>query len=1627
LTVANAIFQINQGYGIINHDDHSGIYAMGMGSTTGEGCLRINDVDSLTNSNKYSVIITEGCTPNAFEYDCIGEHFMLCKNGGAVAFIGSTIPNSASAGTRHDYNFFTALFQDSIYHIGQTLANASSGGDNYNAITKNLLGDPEMPIWTAAPQNLIVTHPSAAQNGPNNFTVTISNLPVGKSAVICLKKGTEDYAVSTVTGTGNTVNVNFVFTPDTPGSLSVTVTAHNFVPYEATVPVTQTTGIHLYLASYTIDDDMSGGSNGNGDGIVGAGETIQLPLILRNSGSIPAHGVNASLTAYKRGTDTLSPYITITRGTAGFGFIAPGGSATNSAGYIFSVSRDCPNEAVVEFRLTITDTASHSWSDKFYLQIGAPKIQYTLNTVYGNIQAGATDSMVIELSNYGSGVAEGIIATLSSASSYIKSVTGSPQIFGDIAPNSSKNSPGKYYFTISADSPPYMPGQEDRLIFTLTIQDAYGRVLARKFDLKKPTKPIGLYSNCYATSIDLIWTWAYNTDVKGYNIYRSDSATGVYNKLNKRLIDVSYFKDSDLQKETVYYYKVTAVDTSDNQSEPTNPLETWTTIQPLSGLWPVIGDDRIFASTTLFDINNDGKMEIFTANTLQNGNGGKVYAFDHTGAELFQGGFACESGADFWSTPAIADLDGDGKYELVIASRSSTNHYLYCWHINDGNGDGKPDLYWKVDIGNPCLSSPAIGDIDNDGHPEIIIMSHDGHVHIRKYDGSVYMAEPWKDTGPPLMESYCTPALADLDGDGDLEIIIGGSDGKMYVCHHDGSNYSANWPFNTGKINLSSSPAVADIDCDGNYEIIFTSGSKLYVKDANGNDKTGWVGGKTASQMGDVYSSPAIGNLDSDPQLEIVVAINNSSSNVVAWKANGSYLPGWRYIQFPKTCSSPIIADIDGITGQEVIVGASDKKLYAWHGDASKVRYWPLPTGGVINATPAVGDVNGDGQYEVVVASDDGSIYAWNTKGTSNKDWPMFHYDAQHTGWYGTIVSGTISSNTTWSGRCKVVGTVTVNSGVTLTIKPCATVEFAPGTSLIVNSKLKAQGTSSSRITFTSTGGTSLGSWGTITLNGSGANRSIIEYANIQYGTEIDVLNAWNVAIQNSNIRNTINGVYAYNSTGWIGNNTIKNVRDHGINLNLAPFECDMNVITKTSGFAYYHTGFGILYGGGSSGNLYQNDIRGLNQGIGAIWGSSPTSHTSTPPYYPPVRNNRVTNCLAGLVVYQESYPMFGTSPTNYPNDCVYNSIYGNVINVQVGIAYSTYSSGLDAGGNWWGTCPPNTSLFQVGSASWFHYNPFYCTDLWSGIPLPNVLAGSNELPIAQTSDGILVQAAENPDAVQGNLQSSQASGESLFNGRELRFKEKSKEAKDFIASYLDKYPDDQSAYVELYNCYSDETANDLISYFTSLPKKAAKEHKLLLSYLYLKEGNVKLAKKINNNIISENPNTELAMRAKLNNVYIALYNENDLDAASTILNEVLKKPELSTEVELSLVRDAIETYATTHGKAKPLFNNQAQSEEKLPEEFGISQNYPNPFNPATTISYQLPGVGTQYIVSLRVYDILGREVVNLVDGIKEAGYYTATFDGSKLASGVYFTRFVVNPQDGNKPFVQVKKMLMIK
>jgi hypothetical protein len=103
-------------------------------------------------------------------------------------------------------------------------------------------------------------------------------------------------------------------------------------------------------------------------------------------------------------------------------------------------------------------------------------------------------------------------------------------------------------------------------------------------------------------------------------------------------------------------------------------------------------------------------------------------------------------------------------------------------------------------------------------------------------------------------------------------------------------------------------------------------------------------------------------------------------------------------------------------------------------------------------------------------------------------------------------------------------------------------------------------------------------------------------------------------------------------------------------------------------------------------------------------------------------------------------------------------------------------------------------------------------------------------------------------------------------------------------------------------------------------------------------------------------------------------------------------------------------------------------SSSGIPDRFNLEQNYPNPFNPTTNIQFSIASAqsgsasgGNRQLTIVKVYDVLGREVATLVNEVKEPGTYTVKFDGSNLASGVYFYRLLAGT------YVETRKLLLLR
>lgn len=525
---STVIVAMNEGQNIINHDGHCWIDVMGVGT----GYLHSSDMDTLVNAPRYSILYSIGCWPAAFDYDCIAEHFVNNPDGGGVAFIGNSRYGWGSPGNPqfgysniYDHEFYRALFIDEVYNLGAALADAKatfvsrSRQENVYRIHQyevNLLGDPEMPVWTDTPGSLIVQHPQTLPLEPHRLSVTVTDnsLPL-EGALVCVMKGTEIYQRGLTDFTGQ---ISFDIAPVTEGQLDVTVTSHNYLPYEGTALVSAG-GPFLSCIGSVMND-----GSGNGDGLANPGENVQLTPCLKNCGPETAYNVSG----YLRSQDSLA---TVIDSFQLFGTI-PSGDTASSGEYVFSVSPDCVDGDVMYFTLWVEDDNDNSWSDAIAIPVATPVLAFNKYQVWDNAgnkngipEPGETFELKVTLENSGTSRADAVLAEISTGDAYI-SMLDSTEGFGQILPDQSGM--GTFILQISSGCP------TNRFpIMTLDLSTSDGYQFEENFILNIGST--GFVDNMEAGPLG--WTHGGTNDLwhlSGYRHHSGDSSWYCGNEYNHR-------------------------------------------------------------------------------------------------------------------------------------------------------------------------------------------------------------------------------------------------------------------------------------------------------------------------------------------------------------------------------------------------------------------------------------------------------------------------------------------------------------------------------------------------------------------------------------------------------------------------------------------------------------------------------------------------------------------------------------------------------------------------------------------------------------------------------------------------------------------------------------------------------------------------------------------------------------------------------------------------------------------------------------------------------------------------------------------------------------------------------------
>jgi hypothetical protein len=1078
----------SDGYNIVFHCDHSGPYSMGTSSLMKIQSVGREDMDALTNGPAYNVFVTNGCSPVRFDKESVSKHAIWNPSGGSVLFIG----NAATGYGSEDDKF--NRFGDYLYTTNTTGILHAFNAFSYSFYTGNsgfmqrkwtLFGDPETPIWNNTPQTLAVTPSSAGLvTGQNNFSLTITGLTLNEEATVCILKANEVYGITSVTGTGNPVVVSLSCIINTPGNLTYTITAHNCIPYEGQLPVSNNPNASLYISAFTINDGPYPGV-GNLNHEADAGETIDLPVTLSNSGLTQAPNVTGTLSC----TD---PDITIPVYYSSFGTIQPQGSNTSNPNYRFAVGNNIPDKKIVTFNLAMSGAPGQ---DDFTITCHSPVIdiaEIRISTTNNDniITAGETVGLTIELKNKGSADGISLAASMSTSSPYINTTVNFQQSYGTIPAFQSGTNPVPFKFNVINTY------NGEPLILSLVITNTYGKTWTFPIDLTLPA--VLTWGSFQSTNNEIDLAWNANTSLKGYNLYRSSTENGTYAKINTAIIEGSaMYADMNLPEMTTFYYKVSGLSQSGVEGSLSAALEAWTSL-PYKPGWPITVNQlgsRTEGSPMTYDVNGDGQKEVFITTATMNGSVGAVMGFKSNGEELFDidhnvttiSGFYKFDHASSSSTVAIADVDQDNKTEVVVTTRNGddTNtpndgQSVFCFSATEPDANGVPIVKWRRNGVGRDFRGPVLADYINNGTTQISTKGEwgSGFYVLEGMDGSDYPG--W----PVTLSGYCPggfgmPVVADLDQNGRKEYIIGldnapasqwcqytfnagilvfNSDGSGFL-NPDGS-FFRHYSTNSNAYDRMDSPiAIADMNGDGRPELICVSGEKfpaagpytahLFILDANANCITNWGYNDHNFQVTKMDNSgimwlpsASVGDINHDGRLEVVVA---GVGRVYAWHNDGSIFTGFpvNETKLDATMITPLLADIDGDDQIEIVVAGNktgEGKIYGYETDGSKVVGWPLNIGGVA-ATPCIDDIDNDGKNEIIAASGT-TIYIWKSPGNPDKiEWGKFRYDANNNAVYpatcvydpnGTI---TISSDETWTNEHYVTSDIEIEPGVTLTVK----------------------------------------------------------------------------------------------------------------------------------------------------------------------------------------------------------------------------------------------------------------------------------------------------------------------------------------------------------------------------------------------------------------------------------------------------------------------------------------------------------------------------------------------------------------------------------------------------------------
>ncbi len=1014
-----AIAEFNKNHGLIFTESHGTAYTIRPGGRHSN--VYNYNFDELTNSMP-GVYYIASCYTNDIRKRSISERWLLSPNGGGVAYIGNSSYEYPFSGIYLQKEFFNLVFTQGFYHLAEAHFLSRLiylGYLNYEGPSRIIvystvvLGDPEMPIWTEKPSYLAISTQDSVINGQSRFIVQVLDkntaMPVADASVVLYKKGTVYLGAQT----DEMGNVSFARSFLAADSIFLTVSKHNYKPEEQLLNFEPEPGPQAALLNYTFLN-----ANGDSSQVCEPGETSALYFQIVNNGDLSIPG------NYTIETVCTSPKVTIQDSVASLPAAIQPGAKQWIGPFNIQISTAFSEDSTLQLQAQFKENSFIQHTLSIPLPVRLPRVEASFSSIsmiYWKPEPGRQLSAVdLELRNRGKGIAHDVHYSVSPMDTTV-SITGIPDSAWTL--NAGDKILIKNAFLMQHAQ---AAGTID---LTVILRDNTGRTWTQNLNFGVPEAPQHLQFKPESEhGIQLSWDASHSRDILGYHVFRKAISEQTFTQITDApLQNAGYFIDETVEPGIVYSYFIQAVDHSGNLSySAADTISAWPT-PPYQQNFPrqlsSAGIGAMKNGVISYDINNDGLAEI-----IATGNRGALNVYNTDGSLRY----SVEGLAGSLTVPAVGNVYGDAGKEIVSAAYTEGGLDNWVFIIDGLTGT----VIHAIHLQYKAPTSVVLKDLDHDGLDEIILLTHAGsapeppknsRLWIWKNNGDEWTSfNTWPEDGYAFGDntSLGNPAVADMDNSGTFSIIAS-TQVRGLFCFHPADTSEAVWVKTAKQLAdttatgyLMAPLSLADLDDDGNLDILSASvkNDKLYALDRFGDALPGWETGidiEITDPWG--HSSPAIiGNLDADPQMEIVYAgrahlyiLEHDGSNKPGWPIeieNGSsYFAGGHGVLSP--FNSPVLADLNQDGVQEIIFITAFGILHAIDSQTGKdIVGFPIDTKNDSQQaqSPVVDDIDRDGDLELLLIDSEGYLKIWDLPykyGTSTElFWNQPYANIQHTG-----------------------------------------------------------------------------------------------------------------------------------------------------------------------------------------------------------------------------------------------------------------------------------------------------------------------------------------------------------------------------------------------------------------------------------------------------------------------------------------------------------------------------------------------------------------------------------------------------------------------------------------------------